>query len=147
MSKKTHPFVSGTKLDWKVHTSRLLEEILTNNNMGALVIPINIFKNVLVELTAEAIRIDDDRLNAIMMRLTLYDQGDPYSKDYQPDAAEMIKKARTEELDLPDHRILDQLHLDEPDWTILDRVGPAMRKEWASMPLRIRIACVLDSVK
>lgn len=67
---------------WKVNTPGLLNEILLNPQCGILKIPLSIFKNILAEVAERAIELNDPKLIALMCRLALYEQADPYSKDY-----------------------------------------------------------------
>lgn len=145
MTKRKATIVTGKAQEWKIHTTRLLEEILINPQMAALVVPINIFQRVLAEVAERAIELDDDTLNRLMLRLTLYDQGDPYSKGYVKNAADQREKERFDKVDL-DKTVIAALKSDEPDWKLLPQLGPEMRKAWATMPVRIRIAIVTDSL-
>ena len=69
-------------LRWKVNTPQLLKEIMSNNGMSILFQPINIYKDLLAELAERAIELNDPKLNALMCRMALYEESDPYSKDY-----------------------------------------------------------------
>lgn len=63
-------------LGFRVDTVSLLKEIAENaltGNMGVLKLPINIFKNALVEVAERAIELDDPKLNILMMKLNLYE--------------------------------------------------------------------------
>lgn len=89
MAKKlTHK----TGLYWKVNTPGLLEEILVNNETRFLKVPINIFQNILGQVAERAIKINDPELNLLMCRLALYEQANPYSKDYDKDIFEKLEK-------------------------------------------------------
>jgi len=143
MARKSDGIVTGTPAEWKVHTSRLLQEIGINPNMGALRIPMNLFQRILIEVAARAIEIDDDKMNRLMMRLALYEQGDPYSPDFQGDAAETKAAGRLEEVELPDE-LREMVVNDSPNWALLPTVGARTRSEWATMPSRIRIAVIVD---
>jgi len=80
---------------WKTNTPALLAEIMSNNGMTALYRPLQIFGRMLAEVADEAARINDPELNAVMMRLALYEVGDPYSDEYDADlVSETIEKAR-----------------------------------------------------
>jgi hypothetical protein len=70
------------KLHWKVHTPNLLKEIAGNNETGILRIPLNIFQDLLRQVADRAVEINDEKLNCLMIRLTLYDNADPASPDY-----------------------------------------------------------------
>ena len=85
-------------VEFKVHTPNLLKEILNNPGTGILSKPLNILGRILYEVGQEASRINDPRLNALMMRLTIYAEADPECKEYNPklvkevtDLAEKIK--------------------------------------------------------
>lgn len=69
-------------LRWKVNTPQLLKEIMSNNGMSILFKPINIYKDLLAELAERAIELNDPKLNALMCRMALYEESDPYSKEY-----------------------------------------------------------------
>jgi len=76
---------------FKVHTPNLLKEIGNNNpQLWALRIPINLFRSLLVEVAQRAIELDDDQLHRLMMRLTLYEQADPESADYDAALAQRM---------------------------------------------------------
>lgn len=69
-------------LRWKVHTPNLLKEIASNPQLWAVVTPLQIFANLLAEVAERAIELGDDQLNQLMLRLTLYEQADPESRDF-----------------------------------------------------------------
>lgn len=71
-------------VQWRVHTPRLLQEIGINKEMAILKVPLNIFARLLGQVAARAIELDDEELNKLMMRLTLYDQADPMAEGYDP---------------------------------------------------------------
>lgn len=71
------------KLQWKVNTPQLLKEIGENNpTLSMMGAPLQIFANILTEVAQRAIELNDDQLNALMCRLALYEESDPYSKDF-----------------------------------------------------------------
>ena len=80
------------KLDWRCHTPRLLEEILVNPGTSTLKQPLIIFRSILVEVAQRAIELNDDKLNLLMLRLTLYSCGDPLCEDYDPDIIKQLEK-------------------------------------------------------
>lgn len=82
------PLASKEGCIWRVHTPNLLKEILKNPGTGALRIPLNIFREALVELGERAIQLDDSKLNKLMLRLTIYAASDPESPDYNPSVVE-----------------------------------------------------------
>jgi len=74
--------INSSKLEWKVNTPQLLKEILVNNETSALRIPIAVFGRILAEVSDRALQLNDPKLNALMCRLALYEESDPYSKEY-----------------------------------------------------------------
>ena len=77
-------------LRWKVNTPQLLKEILCNNEMAILFQPINIYKDLLLELAERAIELNDPKLNALMCRMALYEVSNPYSKEYDAEITNMV---------------------------------------------------------
>lgn len=75
---------------WKIHTARLLEEVLQNPGTGILTKPLQILGKTLHEVAERASELNDPKLNALMLRLTLYDMADPASKDYDPALIEKL---------------------------------------------------------
>ena len=69
---------------WKVHTPNLLREVMSNDSTAVLKIPIAVLAELLAEVAERAIELDDDKLNELMLRLTLYSAADPESPDYNP---------------------------------------------------------------
>jgi hypothetical protein len=85
------PLTSGThQLEWKVHTQQLLQEILNNPGTEILSAPLNIFSFILWEVGVRAAELNDPELNALMMRLTIYEVADPYSEAYDPDLVRQV---------------------------------------------------------
>lgn len=87
---QVNPLTSKIDLQWRVHTPNLLREILNNPSTGALAIPLTIFKDIIEELAGIAIKLNDPKLNAIMCRLTLFEQADPLSKEYNQEAIRKV---------------------------------------------------------
>lgn len=81
---------------WRVHTSNLLKEVLSNNTTGVLSIPMQIFGNLLFAVGERAAKLNDPELNALMVRLTIYSFADPESEDYNPELINAMLKAREE---------------------------------------------------
>jgi hypothetical protein len=71
-------------LSWKVNTVGLLKEIVNNGGPGVAIMsqPLHIFGCLLAEVAQRATELNDAQLNALMCRLGLYEQSDPYSKGY-----------------------------------------------------------------
>lgn len=85
------------KLQWKCHTPNLLKEIalINTKGLGTMYHPINIFREILVQLADRCAELNDPELNALMCRLTLYDIADPESKDYNSkQVSEILKLAK-----------------------------------------------------
>jgi len=82
--------MTKTKLRWKVHTTALLKEILSDPYNGALMIPLNILRGLLCQVAQRAIELDDPQLNALMIRLTLYSISDPTEPDYNSEIVAKI---------------------------------------------------------
>jgi hypothetical protein len=69
-------------LQWRVNTPQLLKEILGNNETMCLSKPVAIFARILDEVGQRASELNDDKLNALMCRLAIYEISDPYNKNY-----------------------------------------------------------------
>jgi len=78
------------QMEWRVHTPSLLREVLNNHGSQALAKPIQIFGQVLSELTQRAIELNDPELNTLMARLTLYDETDPYSTNFSKEITDKL---------------------------------------------------------
>jgi hypothetical protein len=79
---------------FKVHTAKLLEEILENNpSIGILKVPTNVFRGLLCQVAQRASQINDPILNKLMCDLTLYEIADPSSKDFD---SKMVKRIQRE---------------------------------------------------
>lgn len=73
-------------MQWKAHLPALFDEIMKKEGTSILRIPLQIVKDILAQVAARAIELDDPELNELMLRLALYEQGDPYSESFQPEA-------------------------------------------------------------
>lgn len=74
----------GTSLEWRVNTPAFLKEIFDgypSENGAILFQPLNIFREVLVEVAERASQLNDPIMNALMVRLSLYGIADPYDKE------------------------------------------------------------------
>lgn len=70
---------------WRVHTPNLLGEIINSNpSCSALYRPLQIFAHLLGAVADRATELNDEELNRLMLRLTLYSASDPTSEDYNP---------------------------------------------------------------
>ena len=84
-----------TEPHWRCHVPNLLKEVLeANPNMWAMKMPFNILLQMLYDLGKIAERINDPELNAMMLRLAIFEQGDPDQADdaTQKEVGEYIRK-------------------------------------------------------
>jgi hypothetical protein len=70
--------------EWRVHTYRLLKEIADHSGQPILRQPMAILGKILHQVGERAAELNDAKLNALMMRLTIYTVADPDSPDYDP---------------------------------------------------------------
>ena len=82
--------MSKQELGWRVHTTGLLKEIQSNFQTPMIIVPIKILDSLLREVAQRAIELNDKKLNALMVRLTLYSIADPDSPDYDNKAVSKI---------------------------------------------------------
>ena len=69
---------------WRLNTSGFLNEIASNNEMRFALIPLKIFGMLLAEVGERATELNDNKLNALMCRLGIYDISDPSSENFNP---------------------------------------------------------------
>jgi hypothetical protein len=84
-------------LEWRVSTSGLMKEILTNvdkKGQSALRDPILIWVNLLAQVAKRAIELNDLELNKLMIRLGLYSMSDSLDPEYNP---ELVRKILAQE--------------------------------------------------
>lgn len=83
-------------LNWRVNTPAFLQEIGNHNDsMAVMRKPLMIFSAILGEVATRASELNDDKLNALMCRLALYEISDPYSKEYDAvKVRELIRKGQ-----------------------------------------------------
>lgn len=77
---------------WKVNTAGLFNEILTNNNMSIFRSPLNIMRDILVEIAERSAELDDPKLLLLCSRLALYGVSDPYCEEYNSDVFDILEK-------------------------------------------------------
>lgn len=81
-----HPF--------RVHVPNLLNETFINacrpRDLAALTIPLNEFNKYLRTLTARCTEINDPVLNKIMIDMTLYEESDLSSKEYNQEMVDKV---------------------------------------------------------
>ena len=82
---------------WRICVPDLFNEITSNPIMSDPVIriPLNMLQMKLAEIAQRAIELNDPKLNTLMMQLALYEQGNPYSKEYN---SKLLSKMERENL-------------------------------------------------
>lgn len=78
------------ELNWSFHTVNFLREIGINPTLSVIRQPINIFGQILHEVATRASELNDPKLNALMVRLTLYEIADPESPEYNKALCDQI---------------------------------------------------------
>ncbi len=79
------------KLEWKVHTTGIFAEMLSNKQVNACFwIPLNIMRDLLGQVAERAIELNDPELHRLMIRLTLYSMSDPDSEDFNPELVQEL---------------------------------------------------------
>ena len=77
---------------WRIHTPALLKEILNNSQCAILRIPIKMFGDLLSQVGDRASQLNDPELNALMMKLTIYQVADPYTAEYDSSVVDQVIK-------------------------------------------------------
>ena len=72
-----------------MESTKLLSEILENDQLSTLERPIQKFASILDQVSIRCSQLNDPELNKLMCRLTLYSIADPECDDYDK---EMINK-------------------------------------------------------
>ena len=80
-TKLDNVFNTDNKLDFDVNTPQFLKEACCNCNGGMYAVCWNIFKGLLAQVAERATELNDPVLNALMIRLNLYDV--PIKERYQ----------------------------------------------------------------
>lgn len=83
MAKKIKPL--SRELQWKCDFPALMEEITNisaDKKFGILFQPINLMKQIMVEVADRAIKLNDPILNELMCDLRLYETPNPGTKEY-----------------------------------------------------------------
>lgn len=78
-----------------LHTPNALNDIIANSNTEskmAIQLVINTLQGFLIKIADRAIEIDDDELNALCCRMTLFSCADPTSPDYDPEGVKELYK-------------------------------------------------------
>lgn len=83
------------ELEFSVDTASLLNEIFDNalmENMGVLKVPINVFRNLLCQVSKRAIELNDPKLHILMLKLNLYEVNQNERIDIIENLEEQLKK-------------------------------------------------------
>jgi len=86
--------MSETKtLEWKVCTAKICKQAVEETRDGWLLkIPFEIMLNLLAQVAKRAIELDDEELNKLMLRLTLYEIANPSSPEFNQELVEAYLK-------------------------------------------------------
>lgn len=80
-------------LEWKVCTSEVLRMAVEETGSGwGLKFPIQIMMKLLAQVARRAIELDDEELNKLMLRLSLYEVANPKSPKFDADLVEKYLK-------------------------------------------------------
>lgn len=98
MARASSPAKAGRDLEtvrilnpeWRVHTQRILAEVLQNRTCEILRQPLTIMDNLMRRVASRASELNDPELNRLMVQLTLYAIADPYNREYNPDLVEKL---------------------------------------------------------
>lgn len=82
----------GKRLKWRVNFPQLIKEISHNNGVSILAKPLQITMLIMSEIGERAVELNDPKLNLLMLRMAIYEQGDPYSKAYVPEAFDKMQE-------------------------------------------------------
>jgi|SRR5690554_471567 len=81
---------------FKIHVPNLLNETFINavrpKDLAALQIPLNEFTKYIRTLTARCAEINDPVLNKIMIDMTLYEESDLSSKEFNKEMVDQVNK-------------------------------------------------------
>lgn len=83
-------------LYFRVHAKNLLEEISENRQMSVARIPLGIMYDILRIASQRAIELGDEKMIAIMCALTMYDEVDPESDEYNEDVCRKMAEKFSE---------------------------------------------------
>lgn len=69
---------NDSSLTFRVNTPEFLREITENGaRMGIFFVPMNVFQNLLAQVSDRAIKLNDPILNRLMFDLALYEEANP----------------------------------------------------------------------
>jgi len=78
------------KVVWRIHLSRMLDQLFDTNEMGVWVRPIQQLAKIMDEIATRASELNDPKMNALMCRLGLYAISNPDDPEYDPEATRTI---------------------------------------------------------
>jgi len=92
--EKVSERITKTKtLEWKVCTAKICRMAVEETTDGwGLKIPFQIMLNLLAQVAKRAIELDDEKLNKLMLRLSLYSIANPEDPEYNPKFVEAYLK-------------------------------------------------------
>jgi hypothetical protein len=84
------------QLQWRVNVPALYKELIENVPQAACMRqPFQILMSIMAEVGERAAELNDDQLNALMCRLSIYSISDPYSPDSDKELTiKIIEKGR-----------------------------------------------------
>jgi hypothetical protein len=80
---------SKQQMEFTLHTADILNEVLENTTTAPLYRPLQLLANLLGQVAQRASELHDEKLDKLMIQLTLYAVADPKSKEYDP---EVVRK-------------------------------------------------------
>lgn len=83
--------------EWRIHSPNFFKELLVNQGAGILSRPAQIFANKLAAIAERAVELGDVKLLKLCCDLTLFDEADPLSPDYNPAMVESLRKQLAQE--------------------------------------------------
>jgi hypothetical protein len=94
MSDRRH-FKMNLSSAFTLHTPNALNDIIANAQTESKMevqLVINTLQGFLLKIADRAIELNDDELNALCCRMTLFSQADPTSPDYDREGVEALYK-------------------------------------------------------
>lgn len=90
MNKNITKIDAPTELKWKCHTKNLFDEIIECSGVPVLRVPLNICYTLIQKVADRCAEINDPKLNALMVQLTMYTIADPEHEDFDPEQVKAI---------------------------------------------------------
>jgi len=81
------------KLIFKIHTPNAIKDTIKyalRPNQTEATIVLQVLQRYLVRIASRAQELNDEKLNAIMLAMALYEEGDPTSEFYNPELVEQL---------------------------------------------------------